>query len=164
MAPLGFIAVIAGWTTTEVGRQPWTVYGLLRTADSVTPSLTAADVVLSLACHVVVYLIMFPTGIAFMVGIMLLALVFRGVAFEFRFKQRALRRFWDGAFCGGAILATFAQGVVLGTFIQGFKVDGRHFTGTSFDWVSPFPLAIGLALIFGYSLLGCGVACPKDRR
>jgi cytochrome d ubiquinol oxidase subunit I len=69
VAPLGFVAVIAGWTTTEVGRQPWTVYGLLRTADSVSPSLTGADVVLSLACYVVVYLIMFPTGIAFMVGL-----------------------------------------------------------------------------------------------
>jgi cytochrome bd ubiquinol oxidase subunit II len=52
------------------------------------------------------------------------------------------------------MVATFAQGIVLGTFIQGFNVDGRHFAGTSFDWVSPFPLAIGLALIFGYSLLG----------
>jgi cytochrome bd ubiquinol oxidase subunit I len=69
VAPLGFVAVIAGWTTTEVGRQPWTVYGLLRTADSVSPSLTGTDVVLSLACYVVVYLIMFPTGIAFMVGL-----------------------------------------------------------------------------------------------
>ena len=69
VAPLGFIAVVAGWTTTEVGRQPWTVYGLLRTADSVSPSLTGPDVVLSLACYVVVYLIMFPTGIAFMVGL-----------------------------------------------------------------------------------------------
>jgi cytochrome bd ubiquinol oxidase subunit I len=66
MAPLGFVAVIAGWTTTEVGRQPWTVYGLLRTADSVSPSLTGANVALSLALYVVVYLIMFPTGIAFM--------------------------------------------------------------------------------------------------
>jgi cytochrome bd ubiquinol oxidase subunit I len=69
VAPFGFVAVIAGWTTTEVGRQPWTVYGLLRTADSVSPSLTGTDVVLSLACYVVVYLIMFPTGIAFMVGL-----------------------------------------------------------------------------------------------
>lgn len=66
VAPLGFVAVIAGWTTTEVGRQPWTVYGLLRTADSVSPSLTGVDVALSLACYVVVYLIMFPTGIVFM--------------------------------------------------------------------------------------------------
>jgi cytochrome bd ubiquinol oxidase subunit I len=68
-APLGFIAVVAGWTTTEVGRQPWTVYGLLRTADSVSPSLTGTDVAISLAFYVVVYLIMFPTGIAFMAGL-----------------------------------------------------------------------------------------------
>jgi cytochrome d ubiquinol oxidase subunit I len=74
-APLGFVAVIAGWTTTEVGRQPWTVYGLLRTAQSVTPSLTGTDVAISLALYVVVYVIMFPTGIAFMAGI-----VRRGVA------------------------------------------------------------------------------------
>jgi cytochrome d ubiquinol oxidase subunit I len=69
VAPLGFIAVIAGWITTEVGRQPWTVYGLLRTADSVSPSLTGADVALSLALYIVVYLIMFPTGVAFMAGL-----------------------------------------------------------------------------------------------
>src|SRR5579883_6716 len=69
VAPLGFIAVVAGWVTTEVGRQPWTVYGLLRTADSVSPSLTGADVAISLALYVVVYLLMFPTGIAFMAGI-----------------------------------------------------------------------------------------------
>lgn len=68
-APLGFIAVIAGWTATEVGRQPWTVYGLLRTADSVSPSLTGTDVAISLAFYIVVYLIMFPTGIAFMAGL-----------------------------------------------------------------------------------------------
>jgi cytochrome d ubiquinol oxidase subunit I len=64
--PLGFIAVIAGWTTTEVGRQPWTVYGLLRTADSVSPSLTAPDVTLSLASYVIVYLIMYPVGFLLM--------------------------------------------------------------------------------------------------
>jgi cytochrome d ubiquinol oxidase subunit I len=74
-APLGFVAVIAGWTATEVGRQPWTVYGLMRTAQSVTPSLTGMDVAISLALYIVVYLVMFPTGIAFMAGI-----VRRGVA------------------------------------------------------------------------------------
>jgi cytochrome bd ubiquinol oxidase subunit I len=68
-APLGFVAVIAGWVTTEVGRQPWTVYGLLRTADSVSPSLTGNDVAISLALYIVVYLIMFPTGLAFMATI-----------------------------------------------------------------------------------------------
>jgi cytochrome bd ubiquinol oxidase subunit I len=69
VAPLGFVAVVAGWITTEVGRQPWTVYGLLRTADSVSPSLTGADVAISLALYIIVYLLMFPTGIAFMAGI-----------------------------------------------------------------------------------------------
>ena len=68
-SPLGFMAVIAGWITTEVGRQPWTVYGLLKTADSVSPSLTGTDVAISLAFYIVVYLIMFPTGIAFMAGL-----------------------------------------------------------------------------------------------
>ncbi len=63
---LGFIAVIAGWTTTEVGRQPWTIYGLMRTADSVSPSLTGANVLLSLILYVIVYLIIFPAGISVM--------------------------------------------------------------------------------------------------
>jgi cytochrome d ubiquinol oxidase subunit I len=75
VAPLGFVAVLAGWTTTEVGRQPWTVYGLLRTADSVTPSLTGTDVALSLAGYMIAYLIMFPAGILLMARI-----VRRGVA------------------------------------------------------------------------------------
>jgi cytochrome d ubiquinol oxidase subunit I len=60
---LGFIAVIAGWTTTEVGRQPWTVYGLMRTADSVSPSLAGSDVMLSLLLYVAVYLIIYPVGL-----------------------------------------------------------------------------------------------------
>lgn len=121
------------------GNETWLVFGGL-----------GLLVAFPLAFAIIIPAVYFP------ILIMLLALVFRGVAFEFRFKQGALRRFWDGAFCGGAIVATFAQGVVLGAFIQGFKVSGRHFTGTSFDWVGPFPLAIGLALIFGYTLLGAG--------
>jgi cytochrome d ubiquinol oxidase subunit I len=64
--PIGFIAVIAGWVVTEVGRQPWTVYGLLRTADSVSPSLTGSDVVISLLAYVVVYLFMYPSGVLLM--------------------------------------------------------------------------------------------------
>ena len=66
---LGFIAVIAGWTTTEVGRQPWTVYGLLRTADSVSPSLTGSDVALSLLLYVAVYLVIYPLGLLAMLRI-----------------------------------------------------------------------------------------------
>ncbi len=65
-APLGFIAVIAGWVTTEVGRQPWIVYGLMRTAESVSPSLTGSDVLLSLLVYMVVYLVIYPTGIMLM--------------------------------------------------------------------------------------------------
>jgi cytochrome d ubiquinol oxidase subunit I len=68
-APLGFVAVLAGWTTTEVGRQPWTVYGLMRTADSVSPSLTSFDVALSLLGYAVAYLIMFPAGVLLMARI-----------------------------------------------------------------------------------------------
>ncbi len=66
IAPLGFVAVIAGWTMAEVGRQPWTVYGLLRTADSVTPSLTGFDVLVSLVGYMAAYLVIFPAGVFFM--------------------------------------------------------------------------------------------------
>ncbi len=68
-SPLGFLAVLAGWTTTEVGRQPWTVYGLLRTADSVSPSLTGADVAVSFVAYAIVYIVMFAAGVALMVRI-----------------------------------------------------------------------------------------------
>jgi cytochrome bd ubiquinol oxidase subunit I len=68
-APLGFVAVIAGWCVTEVGRQPWTVYGLLRTAESVSPSLTSHDVVISLAGYMLVYLLIYPSGLLLMLHI-----------------------------------------------------------------------------------------------
>ncbi|RBP16193.1 cytochrome bd-I ubiquinol oxidase subunit 2 apoprotein [Roseiarcus fermentans] len=92
----------------------------------------------------------------FPIILMLLALVFRGVAFEFRFRDAEHRGFWDHAFCWGSALATFAQGVVLGAFVQGFAVDGRHFSGGSFDCFTPFSLLTGVALMFGYALLGAG--------
>jgi cytochrome bd ubiquinol oxidase subunit I len=68
-APIGFVAVIAGWCVTEVGRQPWTVYGLLRTAQSVSPSLTTSDVAISLAGYMLVYLLIYPWGLALMLRI-----------------------------------------------------------------------------------------------
>ena len=88
--------------------------------------------------------------------IMLLALVFRGVAFEFRFKSLRNKRIWTISFAFGSIVATFAQGLVLGTFIQGFEVDlaARSFTGNSLAWLSPFALLCGFALLGGYALLG----------
>ena len=249
VAPLGFVAVLAGWTTTEVGRQPWTVYGLLRTADSVSPSLTGMDVRISLAdiswrissCFPAGLLIMgrlvrrgpvdsamdespdrkrqarpsgppasnrfrearamnsmvldtvpiwtfilgvgvffyvlldgFDLGVGMLFGlapdtpsrnlvmnsiapiwdgnetwlvlgglallaafplafaiiipavyfpilVMLLALIFRGVAFEFRYRDAEHKTFWDYGFVYGSAIATFAQGMVLGAFIQGSR-------------------------------------------
>ena len=245
--------MLAGWATTEVGRQPWTVYGLLRTADSVTPSLTGWNVLVSLLGYVVAYAIIFPAGglvmarivragpseavqdepvesgrprsvgargagsagrrrrrmsppfdfvpvwtcilgigvffyvlldgfdlgvgilygrapdresrnlmmnaiapvwdgnetwlvlgglgllaafplayviiipaVYFPIAIMLLALIFRGVAFEFRYRDSPHRGFWDHGFAYGSTIATFAQGIVLGAFIQGFQTDGHR--------------------------------------
>ena len=108
-----------------------------------------------LAAFPLAFAIIIP-AVYFPILVMLLALVFRGVAFEFRFKHSRLRRLWDAAFCGGSLVATFAQGVVLGSFIQGFKVEGRVFAGSSFDFATPFALLTGLALVFGYALLGAG--------
>lgn len=90
----------------------------------------------------------------FPILVMLLGLIFRGVAFEFRSVRGARKWFWDTGFVVGSFAATFAQGVVLGNFIQGFEVVDRHFVGTSWDWVAPFPLLTGLGLVFGYLLLG----------
>jgi cytochrome d ubiquinol oxidase subunit II len=106
-----------------------------------------------LAAFPMAFAIIIP-AVYFPILIMLLALVFRGVAFEFRFKHPTLRLFWDRAFFAGSAVATFAQGTVLGSFIQGFTVDGRIYAGNSFDWVTPFALMTGVALMFGYGLLG----------
>jgi cytochrome d ubiquinol oxidase subunit II len=86
--------------------------------------------------------------------LMLIALIFRGVAFEFRFKARISRHLWDRSFHLGSVLATFAQGVVLGALIQGLEVRDRAFAGGMMDWLSPFSVATGAALVFGYALLG----------
>ena len=87
---------------------------------------------------------------------MLAGLIWRGVAFEFRFKaDEAHRPFWDKAFAWGSYIATFSQGVALGAFINGFKVTGASYDGGSFDWLSPFSLFTGVGLIVAYALLGC---------
>ena len=93
-------------------------------------------------------------AVYFPILVMLLGLLFRGVAFEFRHVPQARLAVWDRAFAYGSLLATFAQGVVLGNFIEGFPVSGRSFSGTSWDWIGPFPLFTGVGLIVGYSLLG----------
>jgi cytochrome d ubiquinol oxidase subunit II len=69
---------------------------------------------------------------------MLIGLIFRGVAFEFRFKATpSHRKFWDYSFAGGSLLATFSQGVVVGAVINGFDVEGRRFVGSALDWLTP---------------------------
>ncbi|HEV7371573.1 cytochrome d ubiquinol oxidase subunit II [Arenibaculum sp.] len=86
--------------------------------------------------------------------VMLVALIFRGVAFEFRFKAGASRHLWDTSFNLGSLVATFSQGVVLGAFIQGIAVEGRQYAGGMFDWLSLFSILCGVALVAGYGLLG----------
>ena len=89
------------------------------------------------------------------ITVMLLGLIMRGVAFEFRFKaSEKTRPFWNHIFHFGSLAATFSQGVILGTFIQGVKVDGRNFSGSAFDFANSFSITVGIALIFGYALLG----------
>ncbi len=87
--------------------------------------------------------------------LMLLGLILRGVAFEFRFKAEPdKRRLWDLCFHFGSLAAAFFQGIILGAFIQGVKVEGRQFAGGTMDWLTPFTVMVGLALILGYALLG----------
>ena len=108
-----------------------------------------------LAAFPLAFAIIMP-AVYFPIIAMLLALVFRGVAFEFRFRDAVHRTFWDHAFSYGSAIGAFAQGVTLGAFIQGFETDGRHFAGHSLDCFTPFSLMTGVALVFGYALLGAG--------
>ena len=86
--------------------------------------------------------------------VMLLALVFRGVAFEFRWKTKQGQFLWDWAFAGGSTMAAFAQGVALGALVQGIPVLGRSYAGGWWDWLTPFSLMTGVAVVVGYALLG----------
>jgi cytochrome d ubiquinol oxidase subunit II len=85
---------------------------------------------------------------------MLLALVFRGVAFEFRWRDPAHRRAWDAAFTGGSVLAALSQGVILGALLQGISISGRSYAGGWWDWLTPFTLLTGVCVAVAYGLLG----------
>lgn len=86
---------------------------------------------------------------------MLVGLIFRGVAFEFRFKAREHERhIWDKAFIGGSIAAAFFQGVSLGAFLGGIPVSGRSYAGGPLDWLAPFPVMAGIGVMIAYTLLG----------
>jgi cytochrome d ubiquinol oxidase subunit II len=87
--------------------------------------------------------------------LMLMGLILRGVAFEFRLHgRRSGKRFWTIAFTGGSLIATFAQGLVLGGFIQGVTLNGKVFAGGPFDWLTPYTLLVAAGLVAGYALLG----------
>ena len=116
-----------------------------------------------LAAFPLAFAIIMP-AVYFPILVMLLALIFRGVAFEFRFRDVEHRTFWDHAFGYGSAIATFAQGVVLGAFIQGFQVDGRHFSGGSFDCFTPFSLFTGRGADVRLWPVGRRLADPEDRR
>jgi cytochrome d ubiquinol oxidase subunit II len=106
-----------------------------------------------LAAFPLAYAIVLPALYAPLIA-MLLGLVFRGVAFEFRWRDPAHRPFWDLGFCLGSLVATFAQGVTLGALLEGISVTGRAYSGGWFDWLTPFSLLTGASLVTGYALLG----------
>ncbi|MDA8708142.1 cytochrome d ubiquinol oxidase subunit II [Hellea sp.] len=85
---------------------------------------------------------------------MLLGLIFRGVAFEFRWRDKSHEKYWDFSFWAGSTMAAFSQGIVLGAYVQGIKVDGRAYGGGWMDWLTPFSLFTGTAVVLGYAFLG----------
>jgi cytochrome d ubiquinol oxidase subunit II len=106
-----------------------------------------------LAAFPLAYAIIMP-AVYLPVILMLLALIFRGVAFEFRWVAQSSKRWWNLAFAGGSIVAAFTQGMVLGALLQGIEVKGNQYAGGPFDWLTPFSLLCGVGVIAGYGLLG----------
>jgi len=106
-----------------------------------------------LAAFPVAYAILMPALYPLVIA-MLLGLIFRGVSFEYRFKTS--RQFlWNWGFAGGSIVATLSQGIMIGAILQGVKISGRSYAGGWYDWLTPFSLFCGVALLVGYALLGC---------
>jgi len=108
------------------------------------------------------YAILMPAVYA-PVTAMLLGLIFRGVAFEYRWRTERLRVFWEAAFTGGSFVAALAQGITLGAILQGVDIDGREYSGGWWDWLTPFSLLTGISVVVGYSLLGACWLIMKTR-
>jgi len=106
-----------------------------------------------MAAFPLAYAIILPALYAPLIA-MLLALIFRGVAFEFRWRDPGHRRYWDFAFALGSVVAALAQGITLGALLQGITVEGRAYAGGWWDWFTPFSLLVGVSLVIGYGLLG----------
>ena len=99
------------------------------------------------------YAIVLPATYPLVIA-MLLGLVFRGVAFEFRWRDPAHRPLWDLAFTGGSFVAAMTQGMILGALLQGIEIDGRSYDGSWWNWLTPYTLLTGLGTVAGYALLG----------
>ena len=99
------------------------------------------------------YAIILPATYPLVIA-MLLGLVFRGVAFEYRWRNEKHRPFWDLAFMGGSLVAAMSQGMILGALLQGITVVDRAYAGSWFDWLTPYTLLTGLGTVAGYALLG----------
>ena len=108
-----------------------------------------------LAAFPLAYSVMLP-ALYLPIILMLIGLILRGVAFEFRFKSSELRWTWDLAFAAGSILAALMQGLIIGAFVQGFHVVDNKYAGGAFDWLTPFALVTALAVLAGYVLLSAG--------
>ncbi|HKA46862.1 MAG TPA: cytochrome d ubiquinol oxidase subunit II [Methyloceanibacter sp.] len=108
-----------------------------------------------LAAFPLAYSVMLP-ALYIPIILMLIGLILRGVAFEFRFKSERYRWTWDLAFTAGSIVAALMQGMIIGAFVHGFKIANNQFGGGPFDWLTPFSIVTGLAVIAGYVLLSAG--------
>jgi cytochrome d ubiquinol oxidase subunit II len=106
-----------------------------------------------LAAFPLAYAVIMP-AVYLPIILMLLALIFRGVAFEFRWIAQSSKLWWNVAFAGGSITAAFSQGLVLGTLLQGIEVQNNQFAGGTFDWFTPFSMLCGVGVVAGYALLG----------
>jgi len=106
-----------------------------------------------MAAFPLAYAVLMPALYTPMIA-MLIGLIFRGVAFEFRWRSQRERNRWDLAFAGGSLVAALAQGIALGAILQGVHVDGRHYAGGWWDWLTPFSILTGVSLVIGYALLG----------
>jgi cytochrome d ubiquinol oxidase subunit II len=106
-----------------------------------------------MAAFPLAYAVLMPALYTPMIA-MLIGLIFRGVAFEFRWRTQRERNLWDIAFAAGSLLAAMAQGVALGAILQGIHVEGRHYGGGWWDWLTPFSILTGLSVVVGYALLG----------
>jgi cytochrome bd ubiquinol oxidase subunit II len=114
-----------------------------------------------LAAFPLAYSVMLP-ALYIPIILMLIGLILRGVAFEFRFKASRHRWMWDWAFTLGSIVAALMQGVVMGAFVQGFNVVDNKFAGGPFDWLTPFSAVTAIALLSGYVLLSAGWLIMKS--